>query len=96
MASATVEWLRVHGYAVLGTEVWLPNHESIQSLPYFQSVNRKDQERWDSFVDRAASETLAYLREFAHKFAEEGNVYINVTWVSEAEFQKLQSPTNPA
>ena len=96
IAGGAVEWFRAHGYAVLGTEVWLPNGESIQSLPYFQSVSRKDHEPWHSFVGRAAAETLAYLSDFGQKFAEEGNVYVNVTWVNEAQFQRLQSHTKPA
>jgi hypothetical protein len=39
---------------------------------------------------RAAGETLAYLRAFNAKSIEEGDLYINVTWVSEAEFQNLK------
>ena len=87
LATASVEWLGAHGYAVLGTEVLLPMDGAIQSLPYFQSVHRKSNEEWDSFVARAAAETLAYLRAFTPKFSEEGDVYINVTWLSEAEFR---------
>jgi hypothetical protein len=62
---------------------------SIQSLPFFRNVYRKDNELWDSFVARVAAETLAYLRAFTRKFVKEGDVYVNVTWVSEAEFLKL-------
>jgi len=51
----------------------------MQSLPYFQSVDRKDKEDWNSFVTRAAAETTAYLRKFKHGFAAEGDVYINLT-----------------
>jgi hypothetical protein len=91
LAVASVEWLGAHGYAVLGTEVWLPMGGSIQSVPYFQSVDRKGNEEWDSFVARAAEETLAYLRAFKPKFVAEGDVYINVTWVSEAEFRSLKT-----
>lgn len=86
-----MEWLGGHGYAVLGTEVWLPMDSGIQSLPYFQSVDRKRNEEWDSFAARAAAETLAYLRAFHPKFIEEGDVYINVTWASEAEFHRLKT-----
>jgi hypothetical protein len=55
-------------------------------LPYFQKIDRHGDEAWDSFVARAAAETLAYLRAFIPKFIEEGDVYVNVTWVSEVEF----------
>ncbi|MFL6439443.1 MAG: hypothetical protein ACJ71Q_17845 [Terriglobales bacterium] len=87
LAARSVEWLGTHGYAVLGTELWLPKGGSIQSLPYFQKVDRKGDEAWDLFVVRAAAETLAYLRAFTPKFIEEGDVYVNVTWVSEAELK---------
>ncbi|MBZ5650923.1 MAG: hypothetical protein LAO18_10605 [Acidobacteriia bacterium] len=90
-AAISVEWLGAHGYAVLGTELWLPKDGSIQSLPYFQNVDRQRNEAWDSFVARAAAETLAYLRAFTPKFIEEGDVYVNVTWVSEAEFGNLKA-----
>jgi len=88
-ASAAIQWLSVHGYAVLGTEVWIPRNGKIQSVPYFQSVDRLDHERWDLFAARAATETLAYLRKFGDDFAKKGDVYINVNWVDEAEFEKL-------
>jgi hypothetical protein len=86
-AACSVEWLGTHGYAVLGTELWLPKDGSIQSLPYFQNVDRHNNESWVSFVDRAAAETLAHLR----ALAPEGDVYVNVTWVSEAEFTNLKA-----
>jgi hypothetical protein len=81
LAARSVEWLGTHGYAVLGTELWLPKDGSIQSLPYFHNADRKGNEAWDSFVARAAAETLAYLRALTAKFIEEGDVYVNVTWV---------------
>jgi hypothetical protein len=91
LAARSVEWLGTHGYAVLGTELLLPKGDgSMQSLPYFQNVDRKRNELWDSFVIRAAAETFAYFRAFASKFIEEGDVYVNVTWVSEAEFRNLR------
>jgi len=37
------------------------------------------------------AETLAYLKAFTPKFIEEGDVYVNVTWVSEAEFGNLKA-----
>jgi hypothetical protein len=92
LAALSVEWLGMHGYAVLGTEIWLPMEDgSIQSVPYFQNVERNSGERWDSFVARAAAETLAYLKAFSSKFIEEGDVFVNVTWVDEAEFRSLKA-----
>jgi hypothetical protein len=91
VAARSVEWLGTHGYAVLGTELWLPKDGSIQSLPYFQNVDRRGGEAWHSFVARAAAETLAYLRAFTPQFIEEGDVYVNVTWVSETEFGNLKA-----
>ena len=91
LATRSVEWLGAHGYGVLGTELWLPKDGSIQSLPYFQNVDRQGDEAWHSFVARAAAETLAYLRAFIPKFIEEGDVYVNVTWVGEAEFGNLKA-----
>ena len=91
LAVRSVEWFGTHGYAVLGTELWLPKDGSIQSLPYFQNVDRQGDEAWHSFVARAAAETLAYLRALKPKFIEEGDVYVNVTWMSEAEFGNLRA-----
>jgi hypothetical protein len=55
-------------------------------LPYFQNVEREGDEAWHSFAARAAAKTVAYLRSFTPKFIEEGDVYVNVTWMSETEF----------
>jgi hypothetical protein len=89
-AIQAVEWLGTHGYAVLGTEVFLPKQGSLFSLPYFQNVERIGAEAWDLFAARAAAETSAYLKTCLSKFSEEGDVYVNVTWVSEEEFRNLK------
>jgi hypothetical protein len=91
LAARSVEWFGTHGYAVLGTELWLPKGGSVRSLPYFQNVHRQGDEAWHSFVARATAETLAYLRAFNPKVIEEGDVYVNVTWVSEMEFRSLKA-----
>ena len=90
LATVSVQWLGAHGYAILGTEVLIAQRGAIQSLPYFQSVNRRDREDWNSFVGRAAAETITYLTAFKQKFEAEGDVYINLTWVSESKFQNLK------
>jgi len=89
LAARSVEWLGTHGYGVLGTE--LPKDGSIQSLPYFQNVDRQGDAAWDSFVARAAAETSAYLRALTPKFIEQGDVYVHVAWVSEAESRNLKA-----
>jgi hypothetical protein len=90
VALASVKWLGAHGYAVLGTELLLPAGGAIQILPYFQTVDRKNGEDWGSFVARAAAETVDYLKASAGKFAREGDVYVNVIWVDQSEFQDLK------
>jgi hypothetical protein len=89
-AVQAVKWLGLHGYAVLGTEVFLPKEGSFQSLPYFQNVERIEAEEWGLFVARSAAETSAYLETCLSKFSEEGDVYVDVTWVSEEEFRNLK------
>jgi hypothetical protein len=63
-AIAAINWFGAHQYAVLGTEVFLLQSEGLQSLPYFQSIDCKKNEDWNSFVIRAASETIRYLTAF--------------------------------
>ena len=99
LALAAVEWLGAHGYAVLGTELWLTKGEAIQSLPiasngarevHGNTVDRQEKEPWGSFVARAAAETIAYLRLFDKTdIVEPGEVHFNVVWVSESEFDKI-------
>jgi hypothetical protein len=91
LAAVSVEWLGAHGYAVLGTEVWLPKQGMIQSIPYFQAIREIENESWDSFVARAAAETLAYLKEFEGRLTEEGDVFVNVSWVNDQEFRSLKA-----
>lgn len=90
-AIKAVDWSGAHRFAVLGTEVWLPKGDRIQSVPYLQHVDRRGNEDWDSFVARAASETGNYLKSFVGEFAKEGDVFINVVWVGESEFQSLKA-----
>ena len=40
-AIKAVDWLGAHRFAVLGTEVWLPKGDRIQSVPYLQHVDRR-------------------------------------------------------
>jgi hypothetical protein len=100
LAVAAVEWFGMHGYGVLGTELWLLKDEGIQSLPmglsgmpevHGNTVNRENQESWSSFVARAAAETGTYLKAFKPTdIVEQGRLVFNVTWVSAAEFKDLE------
>jgi hypothetical protein len=101
IAAQVVEWLGLHQYAVLGTELWVIRDGLINTLPvgqtgtrevYGNTVNRRANEPWAAFVSRAASETVLYLRSFqSGEIVEPGKVHFNVTWVSEEEFEKLVS-----
>jgi hypothetical protein len=99
LAAAAVEWFSTHGYAVLGTELWVLEAANIQTLPigasgmrevHGNTVNRESEEAWSSFVARAAAETRAYLQLFnPWDIVEPGQVYFNVVWVSEADYEHI-------
>jgi hypothetical protein len=89
-AIAAIEWFGAHEYAVLGTEVFLRQEDRLQSVPYFQSVDRQKNEDWNSFVARGAAETIRYLTAFQRQMEAEGDVWINVSWVSALEFKNLR------
>jgi hypothetical protein len=101
IATQVVEWLGLHQYAVLGTELWVIRDGLINTLPIGQTempevhgntVRRRANESWADFVSRAASETVLYLRSFQpSEIVELGEVHFNLTWVSEEEFEKLVS-----
>ena len=99
LAVSAVEWFGAHGYAILGTELWLLYGDGIQSLPigcsgmqemHGNTVNRQNHEAWSSFVTRSVAETRAYLQSFKPSdIVEQGKVYFNVVWVSEADYEQL-------
>jgi len=91
LAVEAVEWLGTHGYAVLGTEVFLLVGDGIQSLPYFQSVKRREDEDWNSFAPRSATETINYLTAFTEELAQYGDVCISVTWMSESGLRDVRA-----
>ena len=94
-----VKWLGAHDHAVLGTELWLVQNGRIDSLPvgtsglpevHGNTVSPKGIENWDSYVRRAAAETVIYLQTFNPKdIVERGALYFNVVWVSELAYGKL-------
>lgn len=89
IAAAVVEWFGAHGYAVLGTELWLLRGAEVQSLPLGRSgmpevhgnaVNREVDEVWGSFVARAQAETRLYLQAFKPSdIVEQGQLFFNIT-----------------
>ena len=99
LATAAVEWFGTHGYAVLGTELWVLGGANIQTLPigasgmrevHGNTVKRESEEAWSSFVARAAAETRAYLQLFnPWDIVEPGQVYFNVVWVNEADYEHI-------
>jgi hypothetical protein len=99
VAATAVEWLAAHGYGVLGTELWLLKKDGIQSLPIGRSggrevhgntVDRRRDESWNSFVARAGAETAVYLRSFdPADIVEDGDLHFQVGWASESEFAEL-------
>ena len=98
-AVLAVEWFGSHGYAILGTELWVAKTNGIQSLPsgidkmrgvHGNTVNRLGGEAWNSFVVRSTAETRTYLQTFNRSdIAEPGHLYFNVVWVSESGFSEL-------
>jgi hypothetical protein len=89
-AYIAVQWLGKNNYAVLGTELWAIRDGVINSVPNWLTIERLPAERWASFVERSSSETLDYLRSFDEtEKIEAGELYINVVWASETDFQEL-------
>jgi hypothetical protein len=77
LAARSVEWLGAHGYALLGTELWLQTGGS-------------DYKRIPCLI--AFPVYVLKVRQGLYRaFVEEGDVYVNVTWVSEAEFRNLKA-----
>jgi hypothetical protein len=101
LAVVAVNWFSMHGYAVLGTELWVLQDAGIQSLPiglsgmrevHGNTVNRGSEEPWGSFVSRAGEETRTYLQTFKPSdIVERGQLFFNVTWINEAEFKTLST-----
>jgi hypothetical protein len=99
LAAEVVEWLGAHGYAVLGTELWVVNGEKILSLPlgtsglpevHGNTTNRRQGELWSEFIARAAAETARYLRQFRpEEIRSPGEIRFNVVWSDEGTFDRL-------
>jgi len=102
LAVIAVNWLGVNGYAVLGTELWVVNGARRNAMPFGvtggpeihgNTVGRQSRESWSAFVVRSRVETLDYLRSFSPAdIVSQGELYFNVTWVSEEEYEELGRP----
>lgn len=100
-AIEAVEWFGAHGYAMLGTELWLLQNGQIQSLPiglngerevHGNIVNPEKNEEWGTFVMRSASETLKYLKALKPTdIVEEGDLHFQVSWISKDDFDELKA-----
>lgn len=99
-AIQAVEWFGTHGYAVLGTELWLLQNGAIQSLPvgtsglgeaHGNAVDGKhENETWDSYVARTTADTVKYLKSFnPAEIIEKGDLHFQVEWISEDGYEKL-------
>lgn len=85
-----VQWFGSHGYAVLGTELWVIRDGAIHSQPTGVSgkaevhgnvVKRHDDEPWAAFVIRATAETVAYLRSFKWETARKNHRGKKIYWI---------------
>lgn len=100
-AIAAARWLGEHGYAVLGTELWLVQDGTINSLPigtsglpevHGNTVSGKQNEEWEAYVHRASSETVAYLQGFdPDQIVQKGELYFNVVWANELGYANLRA-----
>jgi hypothetical protein len=97
-----VRWFQKNGIAVLGTELWLVHEGAIypgvfvdgMRNIYGTDVSPKPKEEWGSYVTRSADETLCYFEtlRLPPEAKEQGDVFINVVWSSESDFQNLRVP----
>jgi hypothetical protein len=99
-APKVVEWLSEHGFAVLGTELWLVRGGGIQQGIYINgireihgnTISHRRNETWAAYVARAAEETLLYLNTFKvpAEASTQGDVFFNIVWTSESDFLNLK------
>lgn len=91
LAASAVEWFGSHGYAVLGTELWVVQGDGTMSL-YGNTVDKEVHEDWRSFALRSALATRTYLESFdTSEVVEQGKLYFNISWVSESLFSQLKA-----
>jgi hypothetical protein len=100
-AIKVVDWLRLNGFAVLGTELWIVREDGIQPGIYVDGkreihgneVSRLKNEPWQSYVNRSGMETLRYLNAFEAppEAVQQGQLFFNIAWANESEFLSLRA-----
>ena len=101
-AIAAIGILRHHHLAILGGELWYVRDGAVQpSVPqregpnalYVWSTDKQTGGIWVNFVQRGASEALSAVQRYPEPedIPDDlpGRILYNLTWVSEAEFEKL-------
>lgn len=96
-----VNILRTQNKAIFGAEVWiLTKDKKIKELYFFdfQIHDKLDSESWSDYVLKTSAEftnSFHLLKEnrriIEEKLAEDGEVYFNISFVSEEEYQNLNS-----
>lgn len=104
-----VDVLRSQGMGILGGELWwvrdgstqwvgiIPQRHGPPSV-YPWTTDRRPGEPWSDFVERGAADTLAAVERWPMPTDLPpdlpGRILYNLTWVSEAEFERLGSNTD--
>ena len=104
-----VNFLRSQGLGILGGELWwVPDGSAhwFRSIPqrhgapgvYPWTTDRRHGETWTDFIERGAADALAAVERWPAPTDLPpdlpGRILYNLTWVSEAEFEKLRSNTD--
>jgi hypothetical protein len=78
------------GLRLLSKQSSLPIGLSGTREVHGNTVDRGVEEAWSAFVSRAGAETSTYIQAFRlTEVVDKGEVYFNVVWVREADFDKL-------
>ena len=100
-----VDVLHRRSLAILGGELWwvrngaatwdlVPQREGPAAV-YPWETKRRSEEPWTAFVERCATDTLAAVARYPAlddlPRDLEGRILYNLTWVSEAEFEKMRT-----
>ena len=89
--SAAIEWLRDRGYAIVGTELWIPEGEGIRTVfatpegpaIYVTSCDPLEGESWNDFIRRSSATADAAIGTFRldeNSADAETDVFFNLAW----------------